>query len=248
MDNAAPSARGTSNRRSNLHLTVAGEIGSEIVGGRPPVGSVIPTEPELCARFGVSRTVVREAVKLLVSKGLLRTGSGMGTWVQPTSEWNFLDPAVFAWIQESGNAGPCIQDLFAFRIAVEPAAAAEAARWATLEQLYALESALEVMSKSHTDFARWIEGDVAFHTALYIASNNVFMAPLANLFRRYFQMSFSISSSNFHHQHCLQEHRDVLDAIRNRDPEAAYRAVQILLAHAGEDVRAVLGTMRSDGL
>ena len=90
------------------------------------------------------------------------------------------------------------------------------------------------------DFASWIEGDIAFHTALYIASNNVFMAPLANLFNQYFQMSFRVSSSNQHHQHCLQEHRDVLNAIRNRDPDEAYRTVRVLLDHAGDDVRAVL--------
>ena len=80
--------------------------------------------------------------------------------------------------------------MFAFRSAVEPAAAAEAARNATLDQLYALKSALEVMSEAKSDFAKWLEGDIAFHTALYIASNNVFMAPLANLFRQYFHMSF----------------------------------------------------------
>lgn len=226
--------------RSRLHLSVATALGSEIVGGRLAVGDLIPAEPELCARFGVSRTVVREAVKLLASKGLLRTGSGIGTWVLPTAEWNFLDPDIFTWIQNSDDADRILQHLFAFRSAVEPAAAAEAARRATLEQLYALEAALEVMSQARTDFAKWIEGDVAFHTALYIASNNLFMAPLANLFRQYFQMSFKLSSSNFHHQHCLQEHRDVFEAIRARDPERAQKAVQILLERADEDVRAVL--------
>ena len=165
----------------------------------------------------------------------------MGTRVQPTTEWNFLDATVFTWMQASGNAGQSLQHLFAFRSAVEPAAAAEAARWATLEQLYALELALGVMAESQTDFVRWIDGDVAFHTALYVASNNVFMAPLAKIFRQYFQMSFKISSSNFHHQHCLQEHRDVFEAICRRDPEAAHQAVRTLLEHADEDVRADLG-------
>ena len=226
--------------RSNLHLTVASEIGAEIVSGRLPVGGLIPSEPELCVRFGVSRTVVREAVKLLSSKGLLRAGSGIGTIVLPTTNWNFLDPAIFSWVQESGNAEMALHHLFAFRVAIEPAAAAEAARNATLEQLYALEAALEIMSGAKTDFARWLEGDIAFHTALYVASNNVFMAPLASLFRQYFHMSFKVSSSNFHHQHCLQEHRDVFEAIRNRDPERAHAAVRVLLEHADEDVKAVM--------
>jgi len=237
---SAPDTKPSGGSRSNLHLTVASEIGVEIVSGRLPVGGLIQSEPELCIRFGVSRTVVREAVKLLSSKGLLRTGSGIGTIVLPTTSWNFLDPAIFAWVQESGNAEMALHHLFAFRVAVEPAAAAEAARNATLEQLYALEAALEIMSGAKTDFAKWLEGDIAFHTALYIASNNVFMAPLASLFRQYFHMSFKVSSSNFHHQHCLQEHRDVFEAIRHRDPAAAHAAVRVLLEHADEDVKAVM--------
>lgn len=234
-------------RRSNLHLNVASAIGSKIVGSEYRVGQMIPNEAELGATFGVSRTVVREAVKLLVSKGLLRTGSGIGTWVPEMSEWNFLDPMVFAWVQASENSEPVISQLFAFRSAVEPAAAAEAARNATVAQLYAIESALETMASARDDFARWIEGDVAFHTAIYIASNNVFMAPLANVFRQYFQMSFRVSSSNQHHQHCLQEHYDVFKAIRDRKPEKASRAVKILLDHANADAREVLAETHGHG-
>ncbi|MGO4197683.1 FadR/GntR family transcriptional regulator [Rhizobium sp. YAF28] len=226
--------------RSNLHLAVAGEIGADIVTGRLPVGGLVPSEPELCTRFGVSRTVIREAVKFLSWRGLLKTGSGVGTVVLPTSQWNFLDPVVFGWVQKTSDSQNAIQQLFAFRSAVEPAAAAEAARNATLAQLYEIEAALQVMSEAKTDFNKWIEGDVAFHTAIYVASNNVFIAPLANLFRQYFQMSFSVSSSNFHHQHCLQEHRDVFEAIRERDPEKAAETVRILLKHADEDVKSVL--------
>lgn len=246
MENTAPTAK-VRELRSNLHLTVASELGMDIVADRLPVGELVPSEPELCARFGVSRTVVREAVKLLASKGLLKTGSGIGTWVLPTNEWNFLDPMVFSWVQQSGDAASKLQHLFAFRSAIEPAAAAEAAKKATLEQLYALESALEVMSNAKTDFDKWVEGDIAFHTALYTASNNVFMAPLANLFRQYFQMSFRVSSSNFHHQHCLQEHRDVFEAIRARDSQRAYLAVRTLLEHADEDVRTVLAGSSDKG-
>ena len=233
------SAAKTTKQRKSLNLKVAAEIGVEIVSGRLAVGSLLPAEPELCARFGVSRTVVREAIKLLGSKGLLRTGSGTGTWVLPTDEWNFLDPMVFGWVQDGSDSAQAIDNLFAFRNAIEPAAAAEAARKASLEQLYAIESALEAMSAAKDDFAKWIEADITFHTALYIASNNVFMAPLANLFRQYFQMSFRVSSSNQHHQHCLQEHREVFDAIRDRNPERAHQAVRVLLERAGEDVRTV---------
>src|SRR5262249_47349549 len=185
-------------KRSNLNIAVADELGGDIVAGLLPVGKLIPNEAELCARFGVSRTVVREAVKLLTAKGLLRSNAGIGTWVLPPSEWNFLDPVVFSWVKTGGNAENLIQNLFAFRNAVEPAAAAEAARCATDEQVLAIKSALDVMRSKGTDFRTWVEADVKFHTAIYTASNNVFMASLASLFREYFQMSFRVSSSNAH--------------------------------------------------
>ena len=234
----APS--GVSTKRTNLHTAVAEALGSEIASGALPVGELLPTEAELCSRFAVSRTVVREAVKLLSSKGLLRTSSGIGTWVPPVDEWNFLDPLVFSWVRAGGNTEALIRHLFAFRTAIEPAAAAEAARQARPDQVAVIKSALDVMYAAKTDFGQWIAGDIDFHTAIYSASNNLFMAPLANLFREYFQMSFSVSSSNLHHQHCLQEHTDVYEAIARHAPEAAHEAVVILLNRANDDVKSVL--------
>lgn len=213
---------------------VANVLGEEIISGLLPVGDLLPTEAELGGRFNVSRTVIREALKQLTSKGLLRTSSGIGTWVPPAHAWNFLDPVVFSWVRASGNSEAVIQHLFSFRNAIEPAAAAEAARTATPEQL-----AL-IMCAPDTDFHGWVSADVEFHTAVYIGSNNVFMASLASLFREYFQMSFSVSSSNVHFQHCLDEHINVYEAIAQHRPEAALAAVKVLLNHAHEDVRQVL--------
>lgn len=227
-------------KRSNLHTVVASMLGEDIVGGVLPVGGLLPTEAELGARFNVSRTVIREAVKQLTSKGLLRTSSGIGTWVPPAHEWSFLDPAVFSWVKASRNAESLIGHLFSFRNAIEPAAAAEAARSATPEQISSMKAALDVMCAPSTDFDAWVGADVEFHTAIYIGSNNVFMASLASLFRSYFEMSFSVSSSNVHYQHCLQEHVDVYEAIAQHRPEAALKAVQVLLKHAHEDVRQVM--------
>jgi DNA-binding FadR family transcriptional regulator len=239
LDHKIPTANVVA-KRANLHTVVANVLGEEIVSGVLPVGELLPREAELGARFNVSRTVVREAVKQLTSKGLLQTSSGIGTWVPPAHEWNFLDPVVFSWVKASGNAKNLIQHLFSFRNAIEPAAAAEAARKATDEQLALMKSALDIMCAPDVDFQSWVSSDVEFHTAIYIGSNNVFMASLASLFREYFQMSFSVSSSNVHYAHCLQEHIDVYDAIAGRRPDEALKAVQILLTNANEDVRQVM--------
>lgn len=239
MDHKLPSAR-VNEKRASLHTVVANVLGEEIISGLLPVGDLLPTEAELGGRFNVSRTVIREAVKQLTSKGLLRTSSGIGTWVPAAHEWNFLDPVVFSWVRASGNSEAVIQHLFSFRNAIEPAAAAEAARTATPEQLALMKSALDIMCSPDTDFHGWVSADVEFHTAIYIGSNNVFMASLASLFREYFQMSFSVSSSNVHFQHCLDEHINVYEAIAQHRPAEALAAVQILLNHAHEDVRQVL--------
>jgi DNA-binding FadR family transcriptional regulator len=230
----------TKPKRSNLHTTVSDTLGAEIVSGLMPVGSMLPKEAELGDRFGVSRTVVREAVKVLISKGLLSTSSGIGTWVLPAHTWNFLDPTVFSWAKASGNVELVIANLFTFRNAVEPAAAAEAARCGTKEQLAVIKSALDVLCADDTDFNAWVAADVEFHTAIYIASNNVFLASLAGLFREFFAMSFSVSSSNAHYQHCLQEHIDVYRAIAAHRPVKAADAVRTLLDHAKTDVSMVV--------
>jgi DNA-binding FadR family transcriptional regulator len=239
LDHKLPTAR-IREKRSSLHTVVSNVLGEEIISGAPPVGQMLPTEAELGARFNVSRTVIREAVKYLTSKGLLRTSSGIGTWVPPLHEWNFLDPVVFSWVKASGNSEAIIQHLFSFRNAIEPAAAAEAARTATQEQLALMKSALDIMCSPDTDFHAWVAADVEFHIAIYIGSNNVFMASLASLFREYFQMSFSVSSLNVHFQHCLQEHIQVFEAIAERRPDDALEAVRVLLNHAHEDVRQVM--------
>jgi DNA-binding FadR family transcriptional regulator len=225
--------------RAKLLNLVAAELGQEIISGSLTEGAMIPPEAVLCERFGVSRTVVREAVQLLISKGMLSKRPGIGTWVRPTMDWSFLDPTVLQWVQNSDRSAVVLDHLFRFRSAVEPAAAAEAALNATDEQRQALADALERMRAASNDFDAWIDADIDFHTAIYLATNNVFMAPMAVLFRQYFRMSFRVSSSSFHHQHCLAEHVAVYDAIQRQDPVAAQSAVMVLIDNALLDVRTI---------
>ena len=76
----------------NLQAQVLDELGASIAGGQHPPGSSIPVEADLCAQYGVSRTVVREVIKSLVAKGMLTTGPKVGTRVCNPSEWNWFDP------------------------------------------------------------------------------------------------------------------------------------------------------------
>ena len=106
----------------NFHRHTLDLLGHAILSGRYPVGASLPPEPLLCEEFGVSRTVVREAIKSLVAKGLLFTGPKVGTRVLPDADWNWFDPDVVAWQAQCGLTPEFLKDLQELRRVVEPAA------------------------------------------------------------------------------------------------------------------------------
>ena len=113
--------------RRSMQEFLVHKLGAEIVAGIYPQGSVLPSEADVCARFDVSRTTLREAYSVLSSKQLIIARQKIGTRVRPKSEWNMLDPDVLAWHLETAPTESFIAELFAFRKMVEPEAAALAA-------------------------------------------------------------------------------------------------------------------------
>ena len=86
----------------NVHGNTVDHLGEAIVAGRYAAGSSLPPEPMLCEELGVSRTVVREAVKSLIAKGLITTGPKVGTRVLSEDNWNWFDPDVISWQSKAG--------------------------------------------------------------------------------------------------------------------------------------------------
>ena len=111
----------------NVHGTTVDLLGHAIISGSYAVGSSLPPEPLLCEQLGVSRTVVREAVKSLVAKGLIITGPKLGTRVLPEDQWNWFDPDVISWQSQLGLTHEFLKDLQDLRRVVEPAAVRMAA-------------------------------------------------------------------------------------------------------------------------
>ena len=105
-----------------FHGHIRDRLGEAIVGGLHPQGSALPPEPQLCEALGVSRTVVREAVKSLAAKGLVSTGPKVGTRVLPAEMWNWFDADVVAWHSRVGLTREFLQDVQELRRVVEPAA------------------------------------------------------------------------------------------------------------------------------
>jgi DNA-binding FadR family transcriptional regulator len=121
------------------------ELGRRIVGGSYPVGATLPNEPDLVEQFGISRTVIREAMKCLAGKGLVEIKTRVGTRVKERSNWHHLDTDVMVWYYETGPSVEIMRSIKDLRLALEPEATARAATRRTDEDVTAISSAYEEM-------------------------------------------------------------------------------------------------------
>ena len=165
-----------------LHGRVLDTLGPEITAGEYPPGSVLRTD-ELAQRFDVSRSVMREAVRVLESMYLVESRRRVGVTVRPKSEWNVYDPQVIRWRLAGADRPGQFRSLTVLRSAIEPVAAGLAARHATAEQCAELtECALGMVAHSR---GHKLEGyllhDVAFHRVVLAASGNEMFARLGDV-------------------------------------------------------------------
>jgi DNA-binding FadR family transcriptional regulator len=159
-------------RPANLVTALAGELVDRIVRGQYPPGSSMPPEPALCESFSVSRTVVREAVKMLQEKGLVQVRRGSGTVVNPRLMWNMLDELVLtASVAEDGGL-EVLDDLVVTRRLLESDMAHVAARLADDETIDQLKQLVDGMDDLVNDPAAYAELDRAFHDAIMRTSGN----------------------------------------------------------------------------
>jgi len=209
----------------NLQAQVLDSLGASIASGQYPPGSAIPVEGDLCGRFGVSRTVVREVIKSLVAKGMLTTGPKVGTRVCDASDWNWFDPQVVAWQAQSGLSKDVLRDLQELRRLIEPAAAGLAAQRATASDLSDLQDAYEGMREAVASDGDYVSHDLRFHQGLLKASHNQMIRQMSRAMGALLLTSFELSSRKpGGPAQSLPLHLAVLDAIRNRDPQAAIDA------------------------
>lgn len=171
---AAPAGGGR-----NLHARIVDELGRLIVEGA--VGAGLPLLPdEIGRRFQASRTVVREALRVLESKGMVAARPRVGTWTLPPESWDAIDPDVIAW-RVHGPDGPFhMRELAELRLTIEPQAARLAAEHRRPLELSRMAAAYELMADAsdHGDLAAFSEADSEFHAALIRASGNTLIAQL----------------------------------------------------------------------
>ncbi|NBB83993.1 MAG: FCD domain-containing protein [Alphaproteobacteria bacterium] len=228
-DIGAPPPTRTYSRRSR-HGRVAYEIGRRILRGDWAPGSTLPTEAELGADLGVSRSALREAIKMLAAKGLVETRPKIGTRVRAREQWHMLDPDVLAWRAAAQDVEVLARELLTVRKVVEPAAAAIAAARASDGEIAAIEAALADMAAASDDPEAAVVPDVRLHLAIIGATHNEFLVSLGALTETAMAASIELStSSEGAVADALPAHRAVVEAIRARDPEGARAAMERLL-------------------
>lgn len=216
-------------------------LGASIVSGHYPAGSAIPPEPSLCETFGVSRTVVREVVKSLAAKGLLVTGPKVGTRVLCANQWNLFDPDVIAWQGRSGLSREFLRELQDLRRVVEPAAARWAAERATAQDVVHLEQAYAGMKNAIEWGGDYVSEDLRFHQGLLRACHNRMVVQMGQALGALLRTSFEISTARPDGAaQSLPLHRAVLDAVRQRKPYQAQKAILAIIDGAEQDIDVVL--------
>jgi len=224
----------------NVHSQVADRIGAIIVRGDVAPGEPLPSEVKICEMLAVSRTVVREAIRTLTGKGLVESRAKSGTRVRPREEWNQLDVDVMRWQLEHADLDTYLAKIFQLRGALEPTAAALAAKVATPEDRAELRRAWEAMVAA-ADNDAFVTADIAFHKRLYIASRNEFFWPIAQMFEVTLRESFRLAALGDHRPRAFEEHREVLEAVEAGDAGRAREATWILLGNASDDLVRIRG-------
>lgn len=231
-------------RRTGLHRDLVDALGRRIVTGDIAPGELLAPEPGQNVGMDVSRSVAREAIKVLAAKGLVEPRPKVGTRVLPRSSWNLFDPDVLSWSLDASDAAARYEEIHEVRTVIEPRAAALSAERRTPEEAQRLRELLAAMEAGINDRDAWVAADLDLHAAILAATHNALLAQLADMVRLVLDECQKVSGRVAGTRgRAIEEHRAVVEAITNGDPAAAARATEALLASAIVDLRDVLGTL-----
>ena len=238
MNNADAPGRA---RRPRVMPEVMRRLASDILSGRRAPGSALPSEAELTAEFNVSRTVIREALKVLAAKGLVTSRPRIGTIVCDPEDWNIIDPQVIEW-QSGGIPDQRMLDaILEARRTIEPRAAELAATRASLREIADMEAACREMAESGPDAARFVRADVELHRLVYAASHNPVFRQIGKLIDTALHAALEETGAHSPDERAaaIRVHADLIEALRLRDPAAARRAAEAILNLAAQDLAVI---------
>jgi GntR family galactonate operon transcriptional repressor len=220
-----------------VHGQVVEAIGRRIMTGQEAPGSTLDLD-QLEITYDVSKTVVREALKVLAAKGLVDARPKRGTFVRPRSEWSLLDPDLLRWQFEDPAGSGLLDNLYEVRTIVEPAGARLAALRRTDEDVTLLETAL-VAIESASGAEQIAEADLAFHRRLLEASHNELLIRMEYIIEIGLRARDLLVHGEGHEDDFLPPHQAVFEAVRDADADGAERAMGALLEQAAKDEREI---------
>jgi DNA-binding FadR family transcriptional regulator len=239
MPDTAESTEPVLGRRTR---SIVDAIGASIVTGSFVPRSFLPVESELSSTYAASRSVLREAVKVLNAKGLVTARPRRGTSVTSPSQWNWFDPDVLRWVNQHDFSWPLLIEFTDVRLGIEPVAASLAARYGTDSQLDRIRQGYERMAAASRGEDDDLLSDIDFHLSILDASNNRFFGRLKPLVETALHFSIRYTDSIVRDlSNKLYQHEDLLNAILRRDPQAASAASFALLVDVRELMEKELG-------
>ncbi|MBC2670620.1 FadR/GntR family transcriptional regulator [Novosphingobium piscinae] len=217
----------------NLTFGLLDRLGSQIVTG-VFAGRPFPTEADISAAHGVSRSVTREAIKMLAAKGMLSARPRQGITLRPEADWNLLDPAVLGWLLQRKVSIDLLVQFNQLRAAIEPAAAALAAVSASAAGLAEIERGFARMVAADGGRDDGLDADIAFHLAVLRASGNPFFMQFRELVSTALRTSIRFTNRIVGRSADLEAHGAVREAIGRRDPAAARAAMAAIIGDVME--------------
>ena len=218
-----------------LHGQTVREVARRILSGELAEGQTIDLA-RLEAELDVSRTALREALKVLAAKGLVDARQKRGTFVRPRADWNLLDVDVIRWQFADRRDYGFLDNLHEVREVVEPAGARFAATRRTGADIKALEAALEEMVAAVGVPGQEVGADLAFHRALLAATHNELLSRMEVLIETGLAARDRLVHGAKPDDDPVPAHKAVLEAVRDKNPDAAERAMRALLEKARSDL------------
>lgn len=227
MVSSATGRRATGDR----HATLIHFLGTSICSGEMPPGTVISAD-ELCERHGVSRSVVREALRVMSSMGLVAAKRGVGTTTQPLAAWNLFDPSVIQWRLGSPDRLRQLRELAELRVGFEPEAAALAAHRHDADDIErVLSTGAQLWAAAHRgDTEGFLALDITFHGTVLEASGNPMYTQYGPIIAALLQGRAEHGLAKVHPSpEALERHMAVMRAIQRGDPDRARSEARALI-------------------
>ena len=226
--------------RRGLHGEVVYTIGRRIVSGELKPGDPLPAEDELTSDFAASRTVLREAMKVLAAKGLVEARPKTGTRVRQRDEWNILDPDVLNWRLGTTHDTQLYVEMTEVRLAIEPIATRLAATRMSDDELAAVEAAYLSMEEGVSDQEAYLAADLRFHDRILAGCHNELLTHLGVVLRAVLQNTFELTTRpNASRKRALPLHKAIVEGLAARDEDRSETAARALIADTTADIRRI---------